>query len=229
MSAEDNSERGSKRWKSDEKIQLMKLYSEGKSYEEIGTSLNRSANAIKLRLESIVYDNLVKGKSLSILTRMLNTTSDTIKQLYYSHKSFKQGKGEPVIDVNFADFDKQPVQNMYSMDDLNRHNRPEPRTQDRHMIVGTRSGGTGFPVTGQAGSGVPGFPVTGHPTSTLMHRGNRNAKIEKNIEKIETENRVMESMIKNYRMKRQVRKLYVDGKLDKKNTVMYETLLGQKH
>src|SRR2546421_6258112 len=90
-----------KRWNSDDKIELMKLFSIGKSYDEIGKILGRSANAIKLRLEAIVYENLVKGKSMFVLTRILNTDPETIKQLYYSHKSFRQGRNESVQDVVF--------------------------------------------------------------------------------------------------------------------------------
>ena len=92
-----------KRWGSDDKIQLMKLYSDGKSYEEIGHVLGRSPNAIKLRLESIVYENLVRGKPISMLTRMLDTDQETIKQFYYSHKSFRQSRNESVEDIVFAD------------------------------------------------------------------------------------------------------------------------------
>lgn len=96
-----------KRWSIDEKLELMKLYASGMSYDDIGKKINRSSNAIKLRLEQIIYNNIVKNKSIESLMKSFNTTSDNIKQMYYSHKSFKQGRGEPVIDV---DFDKKTIQ-----------------------------------------------------------------------------------------------------------------------
>jgi hypothetical protein len=177
----------SKRWSSSEKIDLMKLYSDGKSYEAIGKSLDRSPNAIKLRIESIIYDNLTKGKPLSVMTRLLKVDVDNIKQLYYSHKSFKEGRGEPVININFDSLEN----NMHSM-------HPSP--------------------------------------STIFSRGvdsNSIIKKQENVQKgggqylenIEKENEIMEAIIKNHRMKRYVRKLYVDGMLDKKSIEIYNRLM----
>jgi ABC-type oligopeptide transport system substrate-binding subunit len=169
----------SKRWGSTEKMKLMKLYAESKSYDDIGIALNRSSNAIKLRLEAIVYDNLTKGKSISILSRMLNASNDTIKQLYYSHKSFKESRGKNVIDV---DFSSSPIQ---SLDKLTNNN------SDTHSIVNT----------------------------------NKSKKTSQHLQKIEQENQILEAIIKNYRMKRHLRKLYVDGKLDKKSLSMYNQII----
>src|SRR5271170_5891344 len=106
-----------KRWSSTEKIELMKLFSMGKSYDEIGKTLDRSPNAIKLRLEAIVYTNIVKGKAIGMLSKMLNTDADKIKQLYYSHKSFKQGRGEQVKDIDF------PLNNNGGSGTISNHNK----------------------------------------------------------------------------------------------------------
>ena len=70
----------SKRWSATEKRQLLKMYSEGNGFDAIGNILDRSPNAIKLRLEEIVYSNLVKGHKLSFISRMLKTQPDIIKQ-----------------------------------------------------------------------------------------------------------------------------------------------------
>lgn len=166
-----------KRWNTDDKIQLMNLFSKGKSYEEIGTFLKRSPNAIKLRLESIVYDNLVKGKTLEILTKMLNIDEDTIKQLYYSHKSFRQARGEAIEDVDFSNNINNVQKQSYIIPQLNRQNNKN------------------------------------------------NLATIKNLERIEKENIVMDSILKNYQMKKQLKKLYIDGKLDKKGISMYESLI----
>jgi hypothetical protein len=83
----------SKRWNNTEELKLIELYAKGQTYNDIGKKLNRSPNAIRLKLESIVYENITKGKTIKLLMKMLNTTDETIKQLYYSHKSFKQSKG----------------------------------------------------------------------------------------------------------------------------------------
>ena len=82
----------SKRWSKIDEKKMVELYAKKNTYESIGKYLNRSPNAIKLRLELIVYDNLSKGKSIKLIAKMLNTTEEIIKQLYYSHKSFADKK-----------------------------------------------------------------------------------------------------------------------------------------
>lgn len=96
-----------KRWNQEDKLKLMKLYASGKTYDEIGKTLKRTSNAIKLRLEAIVYENLIKGKTLKLIIKMLNTTEDNVKQLYYSHKSFRQSRGESVVDIDFKKSDSK--------------------------------------------------------------------------------------------------------------------------
>jgi hypothetical protein len=176
----------SKRWDTDAKIKLMKLYSEKKSYDDIGKILDRSPNAIKLRLESIVYDNLVKGKQPSILMRMLNTDQDTIKQLYYSHRSFREMRKEPIKDVIFPEINKiqQPVQTIQNIS---------------NMIKQPMNGGGGM-------------------------QNNNLHKPHNRIEILENENKALEEIIRNYKMKRQVRKLYLEGKLDDKSTHIFEKI-----
>ena len=105
-----------KRWSSDDKIKLIKLYSDGNTFEEIGKVLDRSQNAIKLRLESIVYENLTKGKSILLLSKMMKKDKETLKQLYYSHKSFKQARNEVTKDIIFTEEkksnNKEQINNM---------------------------------------------------------------------------------------------------------------------
>lgn len=157
-----------KRWDSAEKIQLMKLYSQGRTYEDIASLLNRSPNAVKLRVESIVYDNLSKGKDMGLLVKTLNKSPDMIKQLYYSHKSFKESRGEEVSNIEFGKYDSM---------------------------------------------------IGGKTQPKVLHGG-----MDRRIERIEKENKVLRGIIENYKMKRQIRKLYANGKLDNKSVEMYEMI-----
>jgi hypothetical protein len=218
-----------KRWDSNEKIELMKLYSTGKSYDDIGKILNRSPNAIKLRLETIVYTNLAKGKSVNMLSKMLNVDQDKIQQLYYSHKSFRQARGESVEDIKFAPENGKPKainyvpkittrSNIGSNSGLNirsnmglnvvpgtnmRLNPGIPTTNLRNGLIhkqnGGRSNGTNYGMTQQQ----------------LLSNSILNT--EDKFKKLEDENRVLEEIIKNYKMKRHLKKLYVDGKLDRRS------------
>jgi DNA-binding CsgD family transcriptional regulator len=149
-----------KRWTSEEKRELMNLYSKGKTYTEIGNTLSRSPNAIKLRVEYIVYKNLVGGKSPEILAKILNANIDTIQQHYYSHKSFRQNRGEPTQDVDFV-----------------------------HAIANTNNN----------------TEKIINPIHSLQNGGALTK--EDKLKKLQNENYIMAEIIKNYHMKRQLRKL----------------------
>lgn len=199
-----------KRWGSDDKIELMRLYALGRSYEEIGKILDRSPNAIKLRLEAIVYENLIKGKPLNLLSRMLNTDKDTIKQFYYSHKSFLQGQGEEVQDVMFPPDTATPIGTNTSNVNINRHLHRAKDEQHR---------------TKHDKDTVAVYPTTHSLSRSSVPTSISTSSVERKLHRIENENHILEEIIKNYKMKRQVRKLYVDGKLDNKSIEMYEKLL----
>lgn len=218
-----------KRWNSNEKIELMKLYSTGKSYDDIGKILNRSPNAIKLRLETIVYTNLVKGKSVNMLSKMLNADQDKIKQLYYSHKSFRQSRGELVEDIKFPpENNKLRIMNHvpkittrsntgFGINSNMRLNPSIPITNQQRQIVNRQNGGRLNGTT----SGI----ISGANTNSGMSSGiiqshfpsNHDMNTEDKFKKLENENHVLEEIIKNYKMKRHLKKLYVDGKLDRRS------------
>lgn len=168
----------SKRWNATEKRQLLKMYADGNNFETIGNILDRSPNAIKLRLEELVYSNLVKGHKVSLLSRMLKTTPDIIKQFYYSHKSFRQGKNKEVVDV---DFNKELIPQPIFSNNIN-----------RHSIIKHE------PINQQGGN---------------------------YLEKIENDNKFLEAIIKNYRMKKYVKKLYIDGQLDNTSMDVFNNII----
>ena len=143
------------RWSDDEKKKLINLYSKKKSFEEIGKILKRSPNAVKLRIEDIVYSNLEKGKTPKSIAKILNIDLEIVKQHYYSHKSFRQNKGQDVIDIKFD------------------NNNKENNNFDS---------------------------------------------------KIEYENHILSEIIKNYKMKKEVKKLYEANKLNNLHKQLYEKI-----
>lgn len=217
-----------KRWSSDDKIELMRLYASGRSYEEISKTLDRSPNAIKLRLEAIIYENLIKDKPVKLLIRLLNTDIDTIKQFYYSHKSFLQAAGKKVHDITFPNNeennDKELIggsfegkQRSVNSNDNSINQSENYNTMQRNDIK------------------YNNIKNTKHRTLIKNDKANeQNDIIQKKydhltstnkLQYIENENYILKEIIKNHKMKKQVRKLYVDGKLDKKTSDIYEKLL----
>jgi hypothetical protein len=194
----------SKRWSSSDKLNLIKQYASGSSLDEIGKNLNRSPNAIKLRLESIVYENLTNNKSTKLLQKMLNTDDDTIKQLYYSHKSFLQGRGKDVIDVKFDDtYMESAVDKMLSTDNN--------KLNDRGDILKPRS------IQQRS-------KKSEHYESSSNEKNDKLAKTSKNLKRIQEENKVLDEIVKNYTLRNQIKQLYIDKKLDERTLAIYESL-----
>ncbi len=192
----------SKKWTREEELQMVTLYSSGNNFNIIGEKLGRSPNAIKLRIESIVYDNLVKNKSPASLAKTLGTSKDNIIQFYYSHKSFKESKGEPVIDINILkqscpspkrQMGGEPSDHMHMH---NTHNVTDKVT-DKINEISSNIGGS---------------------TTTEI--------LQTKLNNIELENKILEAMVKNYEMKKHLKKLYIDGKLDAKSANTFGNMLA---
>lgn len=203
------------RWQKQEKQQLINMYAGGKSYEDIGQALNRSPNAIKLRLESIIYDNLVKGKTPDMIAGTLKKDKDVVKQLYYSHKSFREARKQPVVDIKFPDRDpshlhsiSQPLMRPSIQPSIQSSIQPsikpsiQPSIQPARNMVNTQFGGNNIRFPGQIGSS--------------QYQG---------LGSLESENKVLEEIIKNYKMRRVVKKLYTNGKLDDTSMSLCEKMI----
>ena len=186
----------SKRWNSTEKIQLLKLFADKLSYDDIGKKLDRSANAVKLRIESIVYDNIVKEKDIHTIAKLLNTSNDKIIQMYYSHKSFKQGKGEQVKDIQIPQLTQhipttqkvtqQSIQSEIFKKNIQNDNRNNngivDRNDDGNGVINTQS-----------------LDIGGMQMKISMGM--------KDIEKMEKENKILEIILKNQRLKNEFKKV----------------------
>lgn len=92
----------SKRWDREEKTLLIRLFSEGKTFKEIGEKLDRSESAIRLRLQTIVYEGIAKGMRAADVADMLGADSDIVTQMFYTHRDFKESRGEEVISLQAA-------------------------------------------------------------------------------------------------------------------------------
>lgn len=91
-----------KRWTSEEEKKLVKMFCDGIDFSTIGNTLNRSSSAIRLRINAIVYANVVKGKSIADIAKQMNTTYENILQMYYVHKDFLKSKGEQVPEIDIG-------------------------------------------------------------------------------------------------------------------------------
>lgn len=152
----------SKRWDKEEKVKLVELFSSGKTFGEIAEILNRTESAIRLRLQTIVYEGVVKGLSIDQLMSTLKTTKANILQMFFTHKDFKETRGEQVISQNDVDI----------------------------FISGIGNNNINIPKK----------------NSTMTHD---NIDVKKILE----QNNVMDAIIKNHDLKKQIKSLYKNNKL----------------
>lgn len=145
-----------KRWTREEELKLVKQVAGGKSFSDIGKEHDRSESAIKLKVQKIVFNNIVGGKSASNISNKLNLPLDTIKQYFYSYKDFyEKKKGEVKFNVNLLE-----------------DNKEKPKLQE---------GGS---------------------------------NLENKIKKLESQNSIMKTILDNRDMKKQIKKLAKEGKID---------------
>lgn len=177
----------SKRWDKKEKEKLIKLFEEGKTYTEIAKSLDRSESAIRIRMQMIVYDFISKGISVANLSKVLNTNPDNIKQMFFAHRSFREGRGESVVpldkthellklDENINDNEKHDVSNM-----LNSHTKNKSKNTENSDYY--------------------------------------------DAHKIMEQNRIMEMIVNNHKLKKEIKQLHNQSKLSEEEKKMLEKVL----
>lgn len=153
------------RWTKEEKSMLINMYSKGKTIDEIGKKLERSPNAIKLRIENIVYENLLKGNTKDIIAKELNISEEDVVQMFYSYKSFLEKRGDDTTDAKKLDLTKRSK------------GKREKKTLD------------------------------------MDETKKVNVSVER-LKRIKYENKIMEDILKNYQMKKELEKLIKSKKLD---------------
>jgi hypothetical protein len=162
----------SKRWDKEEKSVLLKMIAKNKTYEDIGKKLDRTPNAIKLRLENIIYDNILNGATKDIIANELKLKEEDIIQMFYAYKNFLENKGHDTADADNID--------------IYRRSKVDKKKSKKKLDVS-------------------------------IDVGNNN-KIKNYTSKIlsqmEKENHIMETIIKNHNLKKELKKIMKTSKLD---------------
>jgi hypothetical protein len=88
------------RWTLEEEKRLIKAVKHGDDLSSLAKELDRSENALELRVKKIIYDTIAANKSISSISRNLNLSEDKIRQYFYSFKDMMDKKGKSTIDIN---------------------------------------------------------------------------------------------------------------------------------
>lgn len=91
------------RWTLEEEKKLIKAIKHGDDFSSLAKELDRSENALELRVKKIIYDTIAANKSVSSISRNLNLSEDKVRQYFYSYKDMMDKKGKTTIDINGND------------------------------------------------------------------------------------------------------------------------------
>lgn len=76
------------KWTKEEELNLIDQTRTGVPMSQIATNINRTTNAVILRLKKIIYENITKNKKTKDLANILNLPVDKIEKYYTEYKQF---------------------------------------------------------------------------------------------------------------------------------------------
>jgi transposase-like protein len=195
----------SKRWDKDEKARLIHLFSEGKQISDIAEKLNRSESAIRLRLQTIVYEGIAKGMRAADLADTLKTNVNIVVQMFYTHRDFKESRQEDVISLEAAS------KLLFGTRKTKRSSKG--RDDVSELLDNAKTGGQ----TDKSG---------GRTDKSKNQTGSDTKSQSSEADHLMDQNRIMEAIINNRDLRKKIKKLYKDGKLNEEEKALLEVILS---
>lgn len=219
----------SKRWDKSEKTKLIKLYSEGKSFDSIAKLLDRSESAIRLRVQSIVYNGIKKGMTVQDISATFKKDVDTIKQMFFAYRSFKEGRGEPVISMDeiskFVNSDKKS-------DKVSKINKTEQNKNISNLVDDKDTSDKN--TSGEKNKNKNKKNNNNKPENVEQKQVEQKQVEQKQLSqkqvyvgKLVEQNSIMDAIINNKELKKKIKTLYRQGKLTDDEKNILETILSK--
>lgn len=204
------------RWTREEELQLIKDISNGNSLETLAQKHNRSVSALEMRLEKIIYENYVSGRSLQEISRLLRLNIDKVTQHYYSYKKFKEkhSNGQENNTVQQVVNPVYPVQQVINQQLPTQQIQSNQPNQINHPINHPISQQLNTIQTG-AGRRDDNFADKfAEKVEKAFAEPNNLDKIESKLRRLEVENRILKLVVENKELTQQLNKLIKEGKVD---------------
>jgi hypothetical protein len=183
------------KWEKDEELQFVKGVANGKTFDELAIIHNRTSSALELRLKKIIYDNVSKGRGVSKLAKGLNLDKNKVIQYYYSYAEFREKNGKDVV---HADIDNKSNNNSDNKLDKKHDNKSDNKSDKKHDNKSDN----------KSVHREINHKVLKKSTEHKVH------KIESKMNILEKQNKLLEIVIKNNRMRKYINQLNKDGRLD---------------
>lgn len=211
----------SKRWDKSEKTKLIKLYSEGKSFDSIAKLLDRSESAIRLRVQSIVYNGIKKGMTVQDISATFKKDVDTIKQMFFAYRSFKEGRGEPVISMDEI---SKSVNSDKKSDKVSKINKTEQNKNISNLVDDKDTSDKNT-----SGEKNKNKNKNNKPENVEQKQVEQKQLSQKQVYvgKLVEQNSIMDAIINNKELKKKIKTLYRQGKLTDDEKNILETILSK--
>lgn len=214
------------RWSHEEELELIRNISVGGSTSAHATKHSRSESAVDLRLKKIIYENVVSGRPMEQVARLLNFPIDTVRQYFYSYKEFTEkhqiagtartagmigGKGaiNVVQPVQSIPVQSIPIQSVQSVQQSTSHlSFQHPPVQHLTVQNPSQMQYQMYPMSGGAG-----------PTQLVQSAQSKTErkilKAQKKLKQLEIENKFMRMIVENKELVQKMNILIREGKIDK--------------
>lgn len=214
------------KWTKEEEVELIKDIANGLQIEHIAIKRNRSNSAIELRLKKIVYENVIAGRSFEKMSKMLNMSTDKLRQYFYSYKDFKEKHTGQIDDITNL---KSNYSDIFGEKKVSHHSHAKESLHPKHT-----SG-----VFSKIQNDLDNLKESNHYKDRHSDRrsdhsrgeqigGVRLDSLENKIKQLELENKLINLVVENKNLNSQLNKLIKEGKVDKNIKLAIKNIRGKK-
>jgi hypothetical protein len=204
------------RWTLEEEKKLIREVKNGSALSGLSKELNRSENALELRIKKIIYDSIAGNKSINSISRSLNLPEEKVKQYFYSYKDMMEKTGKKTIDIDKKnDIDKNKETDILSNINLQMHineNNKEKKNNKGDKDEKEHKGGS----------------RKEHKRNSKKdhHKDRHKDHRQIDLDKLKRQNDKMETILKNIQLKNEIKKALKTNKLDKREIKIVKDVIN---
>ena len=204
------------RWTLEEEKKLIREVKNGSNLSGLSKELNRSENALELRIKKIIYDSIAGNKSINSISRSLNLPEEKVKQYFYSYKDMMEKTGKKTIDIDKKnDIDKNKetdiLSNINLQMQINENNKEKKNNkgdkEEKEYKGGSRKE---------------------HKRNSKKdhHKDHHKDHRQIDLDKLKRQNDKMETILKNIQLKNEIKKALKTNKLDKREIKIVKDVIN---
>jgi hypothetical protein len=204
------------RWTLEEEKKLIREVKNGSNLSGLSKELNRSENALELRIKKIIYDSIAGNKSINSISRSLNLPEEKVKQYFYSYKDMMEKTGKKTVDIDKKnDIDKNKETDILS--NINLQMQINENNKEKKNNKGDKD-----EKEHKGGSRKEHKRNSKKDHYKDRHKDHRQI----DLDKLKRQNDKMETILKNIQLKNEIKKALKTNKLDKREIKIVKDVIN---